>query len=133
MGHYGVIELDARYYRIRVLQELSEWVEIELVDYGSVLSVKSDCIFAPTAGLSPAFFRPSFGIHLDFENSLHLPPSTVQKTTMISRVGIVQIQSQNDDGSYKVKITDHHMNSHLTALLYSTVVEGKIVFKIFPY
>ena len=74
LGHHGVViwEEDSVYYRIRIIKEMANEVEILFIDFGNTIFISRNKILSPIKSLT-RFCHPPYGIHCKLEEGMSVP------------------------------------------------------------
>lgn len=128
LGDVGVIKRveENRYYRVRIDQEISNDVQVSLIDYGSQIVVPRRDILAPIETLSKRFVQPAFGINC----ALLDVPITMDKISwdkaLLDKSVQVKIEKPSKEGVYCVRFTDDAVNQEIRCLFQQKRTEGVV-------
>jgi hypothetical protein len=117
LGHCGVVhwEDDNKFYRIRVIDEFPNNVQVNFVDYGNNEKIPKRRIFAPLESLT-CFRNSPFGIHCKMDD-VTLSPDDWSKVILEKKIR-VNIGKYVDE-AYSVTLTDDPCNHEIAKAISS--------------
>ena len=136
LGHLGVHQWDEdkTFYRVRVINELVNEVEIRFVDFGNTIRILRSAILAPLESLT-RFRSAPFGIRCRLEGNLQAlnakwPDIITQKPKLQVKIG------KCDDGVYSVTLSNTTINAdiieHVTPNFTTTSASTGMIFHNYP-